>query len=217
MTKDPKEVKLASNWSVKRVSDCLTAGQKHELIQFLSDRHRERFFEAIDILQDAKSSGRGFGLAIMALCSLLIETIESYKKGLPTSDKTDFDDLFQGIDISPYKKDDLRTETKGSKKMFEDFFEDSENKRFFPDVEGKLFFQKIRCGLLHQAQTKGGWRIVRSGKYWDETSLSINRDEFAARLRKCFDRFLIELEMTEWEKGIWPMVSRKMFLLTKSS
>jgi hypothetical protein len=122
-----------------------------------------------------------------------------------------------GIDISPYKKDVLRLEIKGSKKMFEDFFEDPENKSFFPDVKGGLYFQKVRCGLLHQAQTKGGWRIIRSGKYWDETSLSINRDEFAVRLRKCFDRFLVELEMTDWGKGIWPMVQRKMFLLTKSS
>ena len=217
MTKDSKEVKLASNWSVKRVSDCLTGGQKHELIQFLSDRHRERFFEPLEVLQNAKSSGRGFGFAIMALCSLLIETIESYKKGLPTSDKTDFDDLFLGIDISPYDKNAIKMEIKGGRKMFEDFFKDSENKVCFPDVNGGLFFQKIRCGLLHQAQTKGGWRIVRSGKYWDETSLSINRDEFAARLTKCFDRFLKHLEITEWGEGVWPMVSRKMFLLTKSS
>lgn len=217
MKKDPIEVKLASNWSVKRVSDCLAAGQKHELIQFLNERHGERFFEPIEILQGATSSGRGFGFAIMALCSLLIETVESYKKGLPTSDKSDFDDLFHGIDISPYKEDVIRTEIKGSRKMFVDFFEDSENKVFFPDVNGSLFFQKIRCGLLHQAQTKGGWRIIRSGKYWDETSLSINRDEFAVRLRNCFDRFLKHLEMTEWGKDVWPMVSRKIFLLTKSS
>jgi hypothetical protein len=217
MTKDRGEVRLASNWSVKRVSDCLMVAQKHELIQFLSDRHRERFFEPIEILQEAKSSWRGFGFAIMALCSLLIETIESYKKGLPTSDKTDFDDLFEGIDIAPFDKNDLRSEINGSRKIFEGFFEDSENKRFFPDVNGKLFFQKIRCGLLHQAQTKGGWKIVRSGKYWDEASLSINRDEFAVRLRKCFDKFLVELETTEWQKGVWPMVYSKMFLLTKSS
>ena len=217
MTKDSNEVKLASNWSVKRVSDCLNAGQKHELIQFLSDRHRERFFEPIEILQGAKSSGRGFGFAIMALCSLLIETIESYKKGLPTSNRADFDDLFEGIDILPYKKDDIKKEIKDSRQMFEDFFKDLENKACFPDVNGGLFFQKIRCGLLHQAQTKGGWRIIRSGKYWDETSLSINRDEFAVRLRKCFDRFLKHLEMTEWGEGVWPMVMRKIFLLTKSS
>jgi hypothetical protein len=56
------------------------------LIDFIRQRHTERFFDPIQRLRGAERNQQGYGFAMMALCSLLIETIQSYREGLPTTD-----------------------------------------------------------------------------------------------------------------------------------
>jgi hypothetical protein len=153
----------------------------------------------------------------MALCSLLIETMECYREGLPTSADSDLCDLQEGCCISDELKNQLTKPLPGSKKVFITFFERKEHKRFFPDVSGEVFYKKIRCALLHQAQTKGGWRITRSGKFWDSDAFTVNRDEFAARLADCFNGLIDELRVTDFDKGVWPNVCTKLRWLTETS
>ena len=105
----------------------------------------------------------------------------------------------------------------GSKKVFEDFFDDDTNKKYFPDVKGIDFYHKIRCGLLHQAQTKGKWRLVRTGKFWDADRMSINRDEFSERLRECFDGYLRQLDECAWDDPVWKSARKKIWWLTRTS
>jgi hypothetical protein len=50
-----------------------------------------------------------------------------------------------------------------SSKMFINFLAtESPFNRFFDAVSAKAFYENVRCGLLHEAQTKGGW-TVRAG------------------------------------------------------
>lgn len=77
------EVKLARNWSKSRVLDCLEKAQKAELVRFMNERYSERFFDPIRCLRSASGNSQGYGFAIMALCCLLIETLECYRQGLP--------------------------------------------------------------------------------------------------------------------------------------
>jgi hypothetical protein len=211
---DPK---LAWNWPTSRVRACLAAGQQHELVRFLRERYDERFFNPIRQLRLAPSSEHGFGFATMALCSLLIETMECYRQGLPTSDGSDLKDLREGCNIPPDLEKQLPQCLPGSRKVFISFFERPEHQKFFPDVDGEVFYKKIRCGLLHQAQTKGGWRITRSGKFWDADAHTIDRDEFAARVAECFDALINELKATDFDKGVWPNVRTKLQWLTETS
>jgi hypothetical protein len=209
--------RLANNWTVERVKACLDRAQKEELIRFIHDRYEERFLGPIRLLSRPDSSGRGFGFATMALCSLLIETIGCYRKGLPTSAHADLEDLQEGYLVSDELKKKLPKPLPGSRKIFIDFFEHEKHKRFFPDVSGEIFYTKIRCGLLHQAQTKGGWRITRSGRFWDSDALTINRDDFATRLAECFNDMLDELRATDVDKGDWPNVCVKLRWLVETS
>jgi hypothetical protein len=214
-----EEVKLARSWTKARVCKCLNKKQKFELIHFLRDRYRERFFGPIRCLRKAVGNESGYGFAIMALCSLLIETLECYKEGLPSSHETQLAKLESSDDNknaqAPYRLDKARSG--GSKTTFKNFFRD--HKRFFPDVAGNEFYEKVRCGLLHQAQTEHDWRIVRSGSHWNNAGekKSINRDEFADRLQECFADYLSRLEMSEWDEHIWQMARRKIYWLTKLS
>jgi hypothetical protein len=63
---------------------CLRTQDGSGLIEFIRQRHTERFFKPIQLLGSAAKNDQGYGFAIMALCSLLVEAIQSYRDGLPT-------------------------------------------------------------------------------------------------------------------------------------
>ena len=215
------EVRLAFNWSKTRVQDCLEKNLRHEIVRFLDERHTERFFAPIRCLRQAQGANFGYGFAIMALCSLLIETLECYRLGLPSSSKSDLKSLMipsvQAAACVEYKLDSLTFP--GSGKMFESFFDRPQHQVFLPGVMGKEFFEQIRCGLLHQAQTKDGWRIVRTGKFWDPSPVKqVNRDEFSKRLEDCFKAYLNELENEpNWDSDMWKAARRKIYWLVQVS
>ncbi|HEV1993296.1 MAG TPA: hypothetical protein VGR03_03095 [Candidatus Acidoferrum sp.] len=220
---------LAQNWQCGKVIRYLEAGeaQKHLLVCFLQERHYERFFEPIGSLIHAGRTQRGFGFSIMSLCCLLIETIECYCLGWPSSSPKEL----RQLEASPHNlavpSNDFKISGPyephkySSEQAFIKFFDDSLHNLHFPDLVGKgrNFYSSIRCGLLHQAQTKDGWRIRTSGKLYDDSpdKKSINRDAFAQALQNCFDSLLKELEKAEWDGALWKAVRKKMWWLAVTS
>lgn len=214
------DVKLARNWSASRVLQCLDLAQKHELAWFLQERYRERFFDAMDHLKTAPDASHGYGFAIVALCCLMIETIQCYRDGLPSSHEKEL----KALETSPHNSaapDVYKLKspfTCGSQRAFEEFFRSDLACRCLPGVDGKSFYQNIRCGLLHQAQTKSGWRIRQVGRYWDPAPPgSINRDELSLRLRTVFDEYILELGGADWDSEAWVNARTKIWWLAKLS
>jgi len=212
------DVRLASNWPKSRVDAALQNENTSELVRFLSERYTERFFGPIECLKKTKGNEHGFGFAIMALCSLLIETIQCYREGLPSSYNRELAALKQ---LPTFAAADSRFKqfpgqvTLGD--PFRSFFFNAKIQQFFPAVDGEEFYTKIRCGLLHQAQTKGQWRIIRKGSFWDSVKRSINRDEFSSRLKECFDKYLQELQAKDWSEDEWKRASTKIYWLAEVS
>jgi hypothetical protein len=215
------EVRLAFNWPKSRVQECLDNGLRHEAVRFLDERHCERFFAPIRYLRQAHEGNSGYGFAIMALCSLLIETVECYRQGLPSSSTSDLGPLKASAanTAAPaeYRLDGLAFPNSGA--IFKNFFTRSQHQVFLPGVDGEIFFRDIRCGLLHQAQTKNAWRIGRTGKFWDPDPVKkINREEFSERLEGCFKAYLGELESeSNWDSDIWKLARRKIWWLVQIS
>jgi hypothetical protein len=151
---------------------------------------------------------------------LLIETIECYRQGFPSSSESDWKDLEKhpANKSAPVAYKITKPFPKlGSKKVFTDFFQRQEHAKFFPSAKGDKFYKEIRCGLLHQAQTTDGWRIVRTGKFWDEPQKTINREEFAQRLQECFGEYLDELCVVDWTAKPWEMARKKIWWLAQVS
>lgn len=114
-------------------------------IKIFEDRMEGRFLKQIDLLDKNPKRNIGVfaGFAIMALDCLLIETLEQFYKGK------------------------IRTGQGMDEKAFFDFFQRSPKFKSFFDTQAKaaIFYQQIRCGLLHQAQTKKKSTIhIRSEK-----------------------------------------------------
>src|SRR5271156_6025144 len=96
MNKDSKEIKLAHGWPISKVRTSLANAQAIDLASFIRARHGERFFKPIKRLRESLGNNQGYGFAMMALCSLLVETIQSYREGLPTTHQGELNRLIKG-------------------------------------------------------------------------------------------------------------------------
>jgi hypothetical protein len=219
-------IQLARNWEKDKVLQCHDSRERQALVCFLRERYSERFFEPIDCLAHAAGSRKGFGFAIMSLCCLMIETIQCYRLGWPSSfpkDLSDWASLPENLAVpepfyrlvGPFDRINYSSEI-----VFKSFFDEPKHQTYFSELKGKgdAFYRLIRCGLLHQAQTKGGWRIIMHGQLWDDTAgKTINRTEFSRRLDGCFEAFLQELETANWDEEVWKNARKKIWWLAKTS
>ncbi|MBI2999221.1 MAG: hypothetical protein HYY46_12375 [Deltaproteobacteria bacterium] len=140
----------------------------------LGDFVQERFDERyFRPIEDSRSK---HGFALMAVACLVIETIESFYQG--------------------------RADTRNaSRKMFRDFFNRDTPLKVFGGVND-WFFEDLRCGLLHQGEARGGWRILRKGPLLDTKSRTINATQFLRELRKVVAEYANRLAADErcWEQ-----------------
>jgi hypothetical protein len=172
--------------------------------------------EPIKTLRAAQNPARGYGFSIMALCSLLIESLQSYRYGLPTTNRGEFARL--AAFNPPPEYDVPEHERKSGIDVFVDFFSFPAHQILFDGVDGRTFYQAIRNGLLHQAQTKDGWRI-RTGQptLWNDADRIIDRNKFADAMATAFDKYTIELATAKWDELVWLRARRKLWWLLRFS
>lgn len=122
--------------------------------QFFEERIKSRYLNPINkiISMDLKT---GEGFAVVNLQCSLIETIECFINGW----------VYKKIGRSYIWKNNTTNEIKEKNEdIFISFFK--ERKPFnllVPKVNGADFYKNVRCGLLHETQTKNGWRILANG------------------------------------------------------
>jgi hypothetical protein len=181
------------------------------LIDFIEQRHTKRFFSPIECLRNAQSHG---GFAMMALCCLLIETLQSYRDGLPSTDRRELGDLRKEQVPAEFRIPGGKFNGNDSFKLF---FEDFGS--LFPGTMIGEFYEKIRCGLLHQAQTKGKWTLNPSGDLCEIVGekRNINRNLFADQLRICFAHYTADLRFLPWNHPTWVNARRKLWWLARLS
>jgi hypothetical protein len=110
----------------------------------------------------------------MANCCLMIEALESFYYGWK----------------------DTRPKGMG-KKAFRSFFS---RVPAFDDLKvlSDKFYENIRCGILHQAETTGGWRISRKGPLFNSGTLTINATAFLNELKNYLHAYQDELNKNDW-------------------
>lgn len=144
----------------------------------------ERFQERY--LEPALSARTKSGFALMAINCLMIESLVSFRRGW---------------------KDTRRL----SESAF-CFFFDRENT--FSEFRGhaNAFYVNIRCGILHQAETTGGWLIhlKKEPFLFDADHKIVNAREFTERLQGCLLGYQTELNNADWDAEIWNNFRKKM-------
>ena len=116
-----------------------------EAIQLFTDRIEYRYLQPINLIEKHDSySGEGF--TIMTLYCALIEFLET---------------TLQGINFRYCKPKELKQYEYASGKSKEIFVSFLTTRIPFQidDETARLFYEEVRCGLLHEAQTKSNWKI----------------------------------------------------------
>lgn len=210
-----RDAELANGWPISRVYDSLQAGDKAALLEFISQRYEERFFAPIRTLRDAPSSHEGFGFAIIALCSLLVESLQCLREGLPTTHSSEYERIQF---IVPPEYEIPTRERKNGLQVFVAFFARQRHKDLFGEVNGETFYRAIRNGLLHQAQTKFGWTIrICQPALWNDTAHILDRNRFSDALATAFRQYIDELSSENWDSDDWKMAQRKIWWIAQMS
>ncbi len=177
--------KTCADWKVARTQlvDCGdTVTWVTVFKDFFLKRLDLRYLGPIRVLQD-NGTFQGEGFSIAAIQCSLIEFLESTVQG------TSYRYLRAGETLGPF-------EYSSSKAIFESFlttripFRDE-----FTDSVARDFYEGVRCGLLHEAQTKKGWRIWASGSgIIDADRKILFRDNFQKGLLQFVKDYGIQLQ-----------------------
>lgn len=167
-----------------KLSSRMTVGRYREL-EFLGDRRAlgnfivERFIERY--FRPIEGSTNKHGFSLLAIGCLVIETLESFYQG--------------------------RADTRRiSKRMFHDFFGRDTPLKVFGGGDD-WFYRDIRCGILHQGETRGGWRVLRNGRLLDSSAKTINATQFLRELRKTLAAYA---GLLETDDVCWSQFKKKM-------
>jgi hypothetical protein len=161
----------------------------------LERRMEERFFRCIDALLEKESACSNSeiirpGFSIMALCCLLVETLQSfYEGGRQESRQVSTQD-------SAYTNGPC-TKAPSTARAFKDFLGNSPyfNADFRNNEIRGDFAKNVRNGLLHEAETRHGWLIKRSDPpdhifRKEPGGCVLNRSKFYHALREEFGAYL---------------------------
>jgi hypothetical protein len=212
-------MELAPCCPAEDVAKWLESEDTAKLCVFLRNRHEARFFSPIRCLRNAPNTTDGYGFSMMALCCLLVETIECYREGMPTTSEKEWRDLVnvQDDELVPANYRLEQKIPKNGSQVFTKFFADF--RAIFHNVDGADFYRNIRNGLLHQAQTKDGWTIDTLGSviYEPAPKKHINRNLFADALSEAFGRYIKDLAGKHWKDPEWRSVAKKVWWLIRIS
>jgi hypothetical protein len=127
------------------------------------------------------------GFTLMAVSCLVIEALECFYEG--------------------------EADSKGkSRAMFEAFFKRGTGLEGFGGGND-WFYKQIRCGILHQAETTGGWRVLRTGPLLDAQAHAINAKKFIDLLRAAVADYAKQLEA---DPVLWANFKKKMDAVCKN-
>jgi hypothetical protein len=168
----------------------LTVGQVRKLLAqndeiakvYLADlilhRLRDRYVTPLENVPIRPVDFRS-GFLMMAAASLMIETFQCFKEG-------ERDTLGRGVGKAAFKR-------------FFDYYSAQ-----FAGIDGEEFYDKVRCGILHQAQTKGRIRILLRGQIYERAEQSINASLFLSTLKTIVEDYVSDLCVQNINAGNWP-------------
>lgn len=177
---DPWAVQLASGFTVRQYSDLVANKSIHDIAGLIRKRFQERY------LEPALDNPNRHGFAILAVCCLMVEALESFRNGWK----------------------DSRGKSEGA---FCSFFQrHDEFKELRPVAHD--FYRAVRCGILHQAETTDGWRVdQREGLFAEIAGARwVSASEFGKGLNVVLARYEAELKDAKWEAPVWVNARKKL-------
>ncbi|MDW8404338.1 hypothetical protein [Chloroflexus sp.] len=176
-----EETRLSSSVTIAQYREFEAQKDRENIADFIFERFSERYIRPLH-------GSQKHGFCMMAICCLMIEALESFYQGWP--------------------------DTKGrSREAFHSFFEQCQKQQSpLGDFAQRAddFYEGVRCGILHQAETTRGWRILRKGPLYDPETKTINATKFLKELEAILKRYCDALRNDDWESDLWQKCRNKM-------
>jgi hypothetical protein len=170
-----------TNWELTELATGFTV-RDYQTARDLGEASRDRIAEAIKLrfteryIAPALNQPRN-GFTMMAIACLMIEALECFRQGLDTSEGR-------------------------SRRVFRALVESVPPLATFAPLSSELH-SHVRCGILHQAETTGGWKVVRQGPLFDQRTLTINATLFLDALREILHEYCEGLKTAAWTSPDW--------------
>lgn len=179
--KDGNEAKV----TIQQYLDYIVNQDRSKIADFIFQRLYSRYLKPFLFVDEKFRTQFKNGFSIMANCCLLIETLQSFKNGWGDSDRK-------------------------SGQAFKQFFATESNFSIFKGREQE-FYVNIRCGILHQGETTGGWTVNRSGtNIFDDKTLVVDSVAFAKELETSLKNYSCNLKSAKWDSELWDNFRTKM-------
>jgi len=163
---------------------------RRKVAEFIEKRFRERY---ISPLRSIPKENRN-GFSIVALSCLMIESLGCYQLG------------WEGTHHKSEPRRDPRNNDK-SERAFEEILK----KESFEGIDYKEFYHNIRCGILHQGETYGGWRITRRGNLLiDSENRILNANLLLGAVEKALVDYTSRLKELDQDDLLWMNLRKKM-------
>lgn len=171
------------NFTIQDYNSAIQHGRNEDKI-IICEAIKRRLIQRYIKPGELKENKNGFN--IMANCCLLIESFESIHRG--------------------WKK------TPNGSDAFLKFFKRSRLFQEFSSSDlSRQFYINIRCGILHQGETTGGWKIRRDQKQkLNKEHKIIDANYFRNALKKEIEKYFNDLMLKDWNDDEWKMLTKKM-------
>lgn len=181
--------------TVKNCKDFLAAKDKKALANFIYDRLYGRYLKPFDFRSVDYEKNYKNGFALMTSSCLLIETLTSFRESRYRNTKNLSGECFGHFFTTESKFADFAT---GGRQT---------NGDISTKKQGGLpndFYENVRCGILHNAETKNGWTITRneSKPYFNPATKEINATKFANRLKSVLSSYKKSLIESDFDSDI---------------
>lgn len=184
------------------LKDHLSAYSDHDVfsraVEMFRDRIQGRFFDQIDRLAADGIEKNGF--AIMALECLLVETLAQFENG--RSDSCDcsakvYTEFLRKRDPAFNQKPNI--ENFPSPEIYDkEVFHNRRGKPIVkPNDNAMFFYNRIRCGILHQAQSGNNSALAVDGSdqcvFWHDNYFMVHVGKFMEMMESYFYQYIDEL------------------------
>lgn len=177
------------NITVGKYNKLLEEKNKKEIANFIYNRLYSRYIKPFEFDDKDYKIEHKNGFSMMANACLLIETLQSFREGLGDSNGK-------------------------SGSLFKNFFEANNNFEIF---RSNNFYKDVRCGILHQGETTGGWKINRKKKTPLLDDTNINANKFIKELEKSLRTYRVCLKKEAWDSETWDNLRTKMRTIIKNA
>lgn len=160
---------------------------KKNLSQFIYDRLYGRYIKPFDFDNPIFVDKYKNGFSIMANSCLLIETYASFREKVFRDTNHKSQRCFGWFFLT--------------EKRFSDFSKGGLALHDYLDIDKQIrnkgvprdFYLNVRCGILHNAETRNGWKITRRDDFYDKETKTINAVKFMNRLKATIDDYRKQL------------------------